>query len=164
MIILVMKVLSCCYHVASLSGRTPLPQIITALRTVLLISHPFGVIVVLPILWGNKYIYVRHFYEGIPCQGSPKEPKKWELKERLPRSQYKLKIEKSVSRGTITNWKVKSEKWFRRGTNTKWKVEIEKSVRREDEEPSKPPRHRKITVLSRMFLLFDKTLWLSPCS
>ncbi len=32
--------------VASLSGRTPLPQIITALRTVLFISHPFGVIYV----------------------------------------------------------------------------------------------------------------------
>ena len=33
-------------YVASLSGRTPLPQIITALRTVLFISHPFGVIYV----------------------------------------------------------------------------------------------------------------------
>ena len=32
--------------VASLSGRTPQPQIITALRTVLFISHPFGVIYV----------------------------------------------------------------------------------------------------------------------
>ncbi len=32
--------------VASLSGCTPQPQIITALRTVLFISHPFGVIYV----------------------------------------------------------------------------------------------------------------------
>ena len=32
--------------VASLSERTPQPQIITALRTVLFISHPFGVIYV----------------------------------------------------------------------------------------------------------------------
>ena len=158
-----MKVLSCCYHVASLSGRTPLPQIITALHTVLLISHPFGVIVVLPILWGNKYICTP-FLWGNTVPGFTEGTKKWELKERLPRSQYKLKIEKSVSRGTITNWKVKSEKWFRRGTNTKWKVEIEKSVRREDEEPSKSSRYRKITFLSSMILLFDRTLWLSPCS
>ena len=33
-------------YVASLSGSTPLPQIITALRTVLFISHPVGVIYV----------------------------------------------------------------------------------------------------------------------
>ena len=42
MIIHVIKECSCCSHVASLSGRTPLPQIITALRTVLFISHPDG--------------------------------------------------------------------------------------------------------------------------
>ena len=33
-----------CFCVASLSGRTALPQIVTALRTVLFISHPIGVI------------------------------------------------------------------------------------------------------------------------
>lgn len=37
-------VLFICFRVASLSGRICLPQIITALRTVLFISHPDGVI------------------------------------------------------------------------------------------------------------------------
>ncbi len=38
------RVLFICFRVASLSGRICLPQIITALRTVLFISHPDGVI------------------------------------------------------------------------------------------------------------------------
>ena len=44
-------------YVASLSGRTPQPQIITALRTVLFISHPFGV------------IYGRHCYPTLHAFG-----------------------------------------------------------------------------------------------
>lgn len=45
------RVLFICFRVASLSGRICLPQIITALRTVLFISHPLGVMNRSPLLY-----------------------------------------------------------------------------------------------------------------
>ena len=52
--------------VASLSGRTPQPQIITALRTVLFISHPFGVIYVITAL--RTVLFISHPFGVIYVQ------------------------------------------------------------------------------------------------
>ena len=63
-------------------------------------------------------------------------------------SNWKVKIEKSVRRGSNSNWKVKSENWKEgcRGANTNWKVIVEKeystSDRRTIEVPTLSKNHR----------------------